>query len=310
MEQTRHIPVLMHEVIDAMQLQPGMTVYDATLGGGGYTREIFQRIMPGGRLISCDQDGQAVERFQKNATDIAEQIDVVHSNYSHIRKILKEREIDAVDVIVADLGLSSDQLDETDRGFSFKNAGPIDMRMDREQSLSALEIVNHYAEKDLADIIFINGDERFSRRIARAICAQRPITTGDVLAQVVSDAMPHAVRKAMKVHPATKTFQALRIAVNDEYGHLKVFLTEGIDMLRSGGKIIVVSFHSGEDRLVKNIFRAYARGCICAHDVPICTCGMTPMVRVLTKKPITPSEEEVRENPRARSARLRVAEKK
>lgn len=292
-----------------MLLHEGMTVFDATLGGGGYTKEIYERIMPGGRLIACDQDQAAIARFRDAEPVLSQNIEIVHSNYSHIRKILQEMEVERVDAIVADLGVSSDQLEETDRGFSFRHGGPIDMRMDQGQSLSALEIVNRYAEEDLVKILFTYGDERFARRIAHAICVQRPIMAGDVLAQIVCDAIPHRMRRTMKVHPATKTFQALRIAVNDEYNHLKIFLTEGIESLRSGGRIAVVSFHSGEDRLVKNTFRTYARGCICAEDVPLCVCGVMPSVHVVTKKPIAPSEAEVQQNPRARSARLRVAEK-
>ncbi len=309
MERTQHVPVMMNEVLDWMDMRPGMTVVDATLGGGGYTKEIYEKIGPCGKLIACDQDQRAIERFTNSYPKLAQKINLVHSNYSQIRKVLQEQDVTEVDVIVADLGLSSDQLHETDRGFSFAQNGPIDMRMDREGSLTASTIVNHYAEEEIAKIIFSYGDEKFARRIARAICAKRPITTGEVLARVVSDALPPAVRRTLKIHPATKTFQALRIAVNDEYRHLQIFLTEGIQVLRSSGRMVVVSFHSGEDRLVKNTFRAHARGCICAEDVPICTCNHVPDVRVLTKKPIYPSEEEIQKNPRARSARLRAVEK-
>lgn len=309
MEQTRHMPVMMTEAVDALQLRKGMTVFDATLGGGGYAKTICDRIMPGGRMIACDRDADAITRFVGNERVMAQQMDIVHSNYSHIRKILKDAHVDRVDAIVADLGLSSDQLDETDRGFSFKHSGPIDMRMDQKQPLSALDIVNHCDPEELARIIYEYGDERFSRRIARAICAKRPIATTDVLAQVISDAIPRQSRRSMKMHPATRTFQSLRIAANDEYGHLKIFLTEGIELLRSGGRIAIVSFHSGEDRLVKNIFRTYARGCICAHDVPLCVCGKKPLLHIITKKPVMPTDGEIIKNPRARSARLRVAQK-
>lgn len=309
MERTQHVPVMMEEILQWMALRPGMTVIDATLGGGGYTKAIFERIGSEGRLIACDQDQKAIDRFREHHADLAEKITIVHSNYSHIRKVLQEQGVMEVDVIVADLGLSSDQMHETDRGFSFAQEGSIDMRMDQRNELDAFTIVNHYSETEIAEIISVYGDERFARRIAHAICAHRPISSGNVLAQRIVDAIPHVARRTMKIHPATKTFQALRIAVNDEYRHLQIFLTEGIEFLRSTGRMGVVSFHSGEDRLVKNTFRVHARGCICADDVPICMCGHVPDVRILTKKPISPTVEEVRQNPRARSARLRVVEK-
>ena len=309
MESSRHVPVMMKEAIDMMDLQPEMIVVDATLGGGSYTQEIYKRIMPGGTLIVCDQDMHAIERFKKHNPEIAKNIHIVHSNYSHIRKILKDHNIDCVDAIVADLGLSSDQIEETDRGFSFTSDVTIDMRMDQDRELSAYNVVNDYEQDELARVIYEYGDERFSRRIANAICRNRPIATGKQLADVVVSSIPAKIRRKSKTHPATKTFQAIRIAVNDEYEHLKVFLTEGIDMLQKDGKFIVVSFHSGEDRLVKNIFRANARGCICSLDMPVCRCEHSPIVSVITKKVVTPSFEEIERNPRARSAKLRAVRK-
>lgn len=296
---------MMNDVLDMAQLQPGMTVMDATLGGGGYTREIYKRIMPGGTLIACDQDMRAIDRFTKNFPDIAQHIHIVHSNYSHIRKIFKDEDIRHVDVIVADLGLSSDQIGESDRGFSFSTDSIIDMRMDQGESVSASDVVNSYTLADLTQIISEYSDERWAYRIARAICEHRPIISTKKLAEVIVSAVPQRVQRTMHIHPATKTFQAIRIAVNDEYAHLKVFLTEGIELLPTSGRFIVVSFHSGEDRLVKNIFRAHARGCVCPVDMPICQCGHVPELRILTKKPLGPSEEEVKKNPRSRSARLR-----
>ncbi len=310
MEKTKHVSVMLGEVIEMMALEQGMTVVDATLGGGGYTREIYKRIMPGGMLVACDQDAQAITRFQEHYPDIVRDIHLVHSNYSHIRTVLKECGIDSVDSIVADLGVSSDQIGETDRGFSFSSDSVIDMRMDQSSDVSAYHIVNELSEKELADVIFTYGDERFSRRIARAVCAKRPITSTKVLAEIVAEAIPAARKRTMKVHPATKTFQAIRIAVNDEYTHLKTFLTEGIDVLQRRGTFVVVSFHSGEDRLVKNIFRAHARGCMCDERLPVCCCGHVPTVDVVTKKAMTPSEEEIAHNPRSRSARLRCVVKK
>jgi 16S rRNA (cytosine1402-N4)-methyltransferase len=309
LEKTQHIPVMTLEAVEMMQLRRGMTVVDATLGGGGYAKMIYEKIGKEGRLIALDQDQKAIDRFIAHNKKLAQKITTVHSNYSHIRKVLQEQGIEKVDAIVADLGVSSDQLNEADRGFSFKHGGLIDMRMDQGSAISALEIVNQYAQEDIAEIIATYGDEKFAQWIARAICASRPLETTEALAKVVGDTIPHSVRRSLKVHPATKTFQALRIAVNDEYRHLQIFLTEGIKVLRDSGRFVVVSFHSGEDRLVKNVFRTHARGCICAEDAPICTCDIVPTVRVVVKKPIVPSEEEVRQNPRARSARLRVVQK-
>lgn len=309
MESTKHISVMQNEAIEFLNLKKGMTVVDATLGGGGYTREIYKSIMPGGTLIACDQDIDAINRFKKDFEVTANNIHIVHSNYSHIRKILKDANIDFVDAIVADLGLSSDQIEKTDRGFSFSDVGLLDMRMDQSADISAYDIVNNSSEEELSQIVFMYGDEKFARRIAHAICQKRPIEDTNVLTEVIVSVIPQSVQQKSKIHPATRTFQAIRIAVNDEFEHLKVFLTEGIEALQKSGRFSIVSFHSGEDRIVKNIFRTNARGCICAPEMPVCRCEHVPQVRVLTKKPLVPSEEEIRDNPRSRSARLRVVEK-
>jgi 16S rRNA (cytosine1402-N4)-methyltransferase len=308
MESTKHISVMQKEAIELLKLRKGMTVVDATLGGGGYTRDIYQKIMPGGMLIAFDVDINAIERFKKDFEDIANNIHIVHSNYSHIRKILKEVGVGRVDAIVADLGLSSDQIQETNRGFSFFDEGRLDMRMNQNDDLSAYDIVNNIKEEELSQILFEYGDEKYAKKIAKAICQTRPISTTKELTQII-EGVVFAPRNGKKIHPATKTFQAIRIAVNSEFEHLKVFLTEGIKVLQSSGRFIVVSFHSGEDRIVKNIFRTNARGCICEPEMPVCRCQHTPSVRVLTKKPLTPSDEESRDNPRSRSARLRAVEK-
>ncbi len=309
MESTKHISVMQKEAIDLLKLREGMTVVDATLGGGGYARNIYKKIMPGGTLIAFDRDIDAIDRFKKNFEEIANNIHLVHSNYSHIRKILKDNNIDKVDAIIADLGLSSDQIQETDRGFSFDDKGLLDMRMDQSADISAYDVINNMSEEDLSQIIFMYGDEKFARRIAHNICVTRPIKTTDELSEIVLGSIPKNVQQKTKIHPATRTFQAIRIAVNDEFENLKIFLTEGIKVLQSSGRFSVVSFHSGEDRIVKNIFRANARGCICEPEMPVCRCEHEPSVQVLTKKPLTPTEEEIRDNPRSRSARLRVVEK-
>ncbi len=310
MKDTVHVPVMMNEAIDLLKLKKGMTVFDATLGGGGYTKEIYERIMPGGILISCDRDIEAIKRFKKKFPKIEKDIYLVHSNYSNIRKILKNFEISYVDAIVADLGLSSDQIEETDRGFSFSDTGLLDMRMDKSSDLNAYNIVNEINQSDLANLIFEYGDEKFSRRIAKGICDNRPIRSTKELTNVIVNSIPMVAQKRIKIHPATRTFQAIRIIVNDEFKHLKIFLTDGINVLQKSGYFSVVSFHSGEDRLVKNIFRLNARGCICDLDMPICRCEHNSLVEIVTKKPMTPSEEEILGNSRSRSAKLRCVKKK
>ena len=309
MTSTKHVSVMRDEVIEMSKLKIGMTVVDATLGGGGYTLEIYKKIMPGGMLIAIDADITAIKQFEKDYPVIAKDIQIVHSNYSHIRKILKSFDIQYVDAIVADLGLSSDQIEETDRGFSFSDKGHLDMRLDQSQELSAMKIVNEYDKKSLIHLLFKYGDEKFARRIADAICNSRPVNSTQELTNIITEAIPIGARRKSKIHPATRTFQAIRIAVNDEFEHLKIFLTEGIKVLQSSGRFSVVSFHSGEDRLVKNIFRTNARGCICAQDLPVCRCEHKPLVKRITKKPITPSDDEIKNNPRSRSAKLRVVEK-
>ncbi|XLQ19832.1 MAG: 16S rRNA (cytosine(1402)-N(4))-methyltransferase RsmH [Candidatus Moraniibacteriota bacterium] len=309
MTETQHKPVLMEEAIELLELKEGMVVFDATLGGGGYAREIYKKIMPGGTLIVCDQDMQAIERFKNSFPDIAEEIKIVHSNYSNIRKILKDFDIDYVDAIVADLGLSSDQMNETDRGFSFMGESKLDMRMDQSLELTAHYVVNEYSKNELSQIIRNYGDEKFANLIAKNICNQRPIVTSGELADIIINSIPNSVKRKQKIHPATKTFQAIRIEVNNEFENLKIFLTDGISVLQKSGYFSVVSFHSGEDKMVKNIFRSNARGCICDPEMPVCRCEHEPSVRVITRKPIKPSEKEISDNPRSRSARLRSVEK-
>jgi 16S rRNA (cytosine1402-N4)-methyltransferase len=310
MKETVHVPVMMKEAIELLQLKKGMTVFDATLGGGGYTLEMYKYIMPGGRLICCDRDKRAIERFKKKFPEIAKNIEIVHLNYSNIRKILKILKISHIDAIVADLGLSSDQIEETDRGFSFSDTGRLDMRMNKSSELTAWHVINEFTQDDLIKLIFEYGDEKFAHKIVKEICAHRPIFSAKDLSNIIVEAIPNNVQRKMKIHPATKTFQAIRIIVNDEFEHLKIFLTDGIELLQRSGYFSVVSFHSGEDRIVKNIFRANARGCICDVDMPVCRCNNKPKVQIITKKPLVPSSEEIHNNPRSRSAKLRCVQKK
>lgn len=307
-EQSVHVPVMMKEAIDALHLQKGMSVIDATLGGGSYTRALHNSVMPGGRVIAIDQDQDAIMRFEKSFPDLADDITLVHKNYSQIRTICQEHGIRDVDAIVADLGISSDQLERAERGFSFLSDGPIDMRMNSTEGVSAQELVNHASREELMRVLRLYGEQQHARKVADAIIGARPLETTGELSQIVAHALAKAYR-GKKIHPATKTFQALRIAVNDEYGHLETFLEDAVALLRRGGFMSVVSFHSGEDRIVKNTFRMMARTCQCPESAPVCTCKATPSVRIVHHKGITPSAEEVAQNPRARSARLRIIEK-
>lgn len=312
MTQTVHIPVMMREALDVLALEKGMTVVDATLGGGGYTRAIHRAVMPGGRVISMDADKEAIERFERDYPEIAQEITIVHSNYVHVREVLKKYNVTHVDAIVADLGLSSDQLESAERGFSFLHDGEIDMRLDAqdEHHDDALTLVNTMSLEDLTKIIYRYGQEEHAKKAAQAIIDARPLTRTGELAQVVDQAIGGFYRrKKSSIHAATKTFQALRIAVNHEYTFLENFLAAGIEVLTSEGRMSVVSFHSGEDRIVKNVFRTFTKGCVCPAEVPLCVCKQTPKVRLLYKKPLQPTDEEVKNNPRSRSAKLRAIQK-
>lgn len=320
MADTRHIPVLLQEAVEALHIHSGATAIDATLGGGGHTREILKRVLPGGKVIAIDADLDALKRFRENAQsdEIVKQaladksLVLAHSNYSSLDEVLAQNGIDLCDAIVADLGFSSDQIEESERGFSFLRSGPLDMRFDWTAKLTAEKIVNAFPVAELTRIFREYGDEREARRIALAIGNFRktqPITTTDELRGIIEQIYPKSKRSKMKIHPATKTFQALRIAVNREYEHLEKFLKQAVEHLRIGGRLAIITFHSGEDGLVKRFFKNQEKGCICPPEFPVCRCGRKPTIKIITKKPIVPSEEQIKENPRARSAKLRVAEK-
>lgn len=330
MEATRHTPVLLQEAVEALHLKRGDTVVDATLGGGGHTQEILRRILPGGRVIAIDADESALGRFREAAqTDETltrvladETLTLVHGNYSALQEMLDREGVGSCDAILADLGFSSDQIEAGERGFSFIASGPLDMRLDRSTQLTAATLVNTLPVEGLSRIIRDYGDESESWRIAQAIEASRqtkPITTTDELREIIEAAYPRGKRHRMKIHPATKTFQALRIAVNREPEHLETFLAAAVERLKTGGHLAVIAFHSGEDTLVKRFFKDKARGCICPPEFPVCSprcclgeagrCDKKPIIRILTKKPIIPSEAELKGNPRARSAKLRIIEK-
>ena len=312
----KHIPVLLDEVLSHLNIKPGDVVVDATLGAGGYASVFAEAVAPGGTLIAIDRDKEAVQAFLERADQAAywglseERTRIIHGNYSNIREILRDGGVDYTGAIAADLGISSDQLDDPDRGLRFDSETSLDMRLDRsEDTPSVRDMVNGWSEERLAEVLFRNADEKHSRKIARKIKERRkesPIATAKELAEIVESAVP---RKGRSIHPATKTFQALRMEVNRELEHVERFLREAIECLCPGGRLAVVSFHSGEDRLVKEVFAEYAKGCVCPPEFPVCRCGRLPSIRKVTGKPIRPSEEEIRKNPRSRSARLRVAEK-
>jgi len=308
---TIHKPVLLKESIEGLNLKEGSVVVDATLGGGGHASEILKMIGKSGKLIAIDQDSEAIANFQKQLPSEVDNVLVAKDNFSNLQNILGGVRILAVDAILADLGYSSIQLEDEKIGMSFLQDAPLDMRLDRSGELKAKQIVNEYSQGELTRIIKNFGEERFASIIAKKIAEQRrlkPIETTGELVAVINEAVPEKFKYG-KIHPATKTFQALRIETNKELEVLEKFVPQAIDALAPGGRLAIISFHSLEDRIVKNIFRENARGCICPADFPICQCGQTAKVRIITKKPIVPTDSEIQENPRSRSAKLRICEK-
>ena len=297
-----HIPVLTGAVVDLLRPVAGGLVVDATFGGGGHTRAVLGAL-PGTRVLALDRDPAA----EANAAGLGDRVRFVSGDFAGLDGILEEEGIDEIDGAVFDLGVSSHQLDVGDRGFSYRRAGPLDMRMGPDAAHRAADIVNGWAEADIAGILRRFGEERYARRIAAAIVAARPVRDTAHLAEVVAGAVPARARDAG--HPARRTFQALRIAVNDELDALRSGLDVALRVLRPGGRVIVISYHSLEDRIVKRRFVAGARGCICPPDLPVCGCGRTAELRLLTRAPVVPAPDEIEANPRARSARLRAVER-
>jgi len=320
-----HKPVLLEEVIENLKLKNGGVVVDATLGGGGHSSAILKTIGFNGILIGIDSDIDAINRFKfpisnfqfPNKSQITNpkfkikgNICLVNSNFANLDKILADLNIKKVNAIIADFGISSDQL-ETERGFSFQKDAPLDMRMNQEGEMTAEKIINNYSEEGLARIFSEYGEEKFAKRIAREIAKQRktkPIKTTFDLVSIIENSIPEKY-KHQRINPATRVFQALRIEANEELEKIKEFIPKAIEVLNSGGRLGVVAFHSGEDRIAKEIFRENARGCICPPNFPICQCGKKPVIKIITKKPILPSAGEMESNPRSRSAKLRIIEK-
>ncbi|MFA6184044.1 MAG: 16S rRNA (cytosine(1402)-N(4))-methyltransferase RsmH [Parcubacteria group bacterium] len=313
---TIHKSVLLEEAISGLNLKEGMTVVDATLGGGGHSIEILKIILPEGRLIAIDRDAEAIKRFKNKIKELKIKIKpqnliLVQNNFSQLNQILRDNAIEKVDAILADFGLSSDQLDNKERGFSFNSKSVLDMRMDKRQEITAQDIVNRYSQESLIKIIRDLGEEKFAFRIVEKIVQARKekeIERTDELVKIISQAIPER-DKRKKIHFATKTFQAIRMEVNQELENINKFLGEAISGLIVGGRLAVISFHSGEDRLVKNIFKEARVNCICPVEFPVCRCKVRAKIKAITKKPTVASKKEIEINPRSRSAKLRIIER-
>lgn len=307
-----HIPVLAQECMEALQPQRGGVYVDCTAGGGGHSFEIARRLGDGDRLICLDRDDDALRACSERLAPFAGRVTLMKSNFSGIGAVLDLLGVEYIDGVMWDLGVSSHQLDEKERGFSYTADAPLDMRMDQSASLRASDVVGSYSEEALTRILRDYGEERFAARIARAICeerAVRPIDSTQKLAELVCRAIPAAARRGEKQHPARRTFQAIRIEVNGELDAIAPSLTEAVRRLRPGGRAAVITFHSLEDRIVKQTFASLSAGCTCPPDFPVCVCGNKPKIRLLNRKPILPSEDELSANPRSHSAKLRCAEK-
>lgn len=306
-----HTSVLLFECIEALNIRDGYTYVDCTTGGGGHSLEIARRMGKNSRLICFDRDKNAIAAAKERLKDYLDQITFVNDNFSSLDKVLKDLGITNLGGVLADLGCSSHQFDVPERGFSYMHDAPLDMRMDTDAPLSAYKVVNEYSENELKRIIYEYGEERFAPRIAAAICRRReisPIVTTAELSDIIKSAIPSAAR-IDGPHPAKRTFQAIRIEVNGELDVISPLIKSAAQNLLPGGRIAVISFHSLEDRPVKQTFKELSRGCTCPRDFPVCVCGNKPIIQEISKKPILPSEEELTNNPRSRSAKLRIAEK-
>lgn len=311
MVQEYHLPVLLNEVIRLFDPKPGQTYVDCTLGGGGHAKAILSRITPGGHLIGIDRDQDALDKVKPEFDEFSGSVSLVRGDFADLEQILKDLGISSVDGVLFDLGVSSHQLDAGERGFSFSVFAPLDMRMDQRQPRTAADLVNQLPEKELADLIYQNSDERWSRRIAKAIVERRqnsPILTTKDLAEIVSSVIPRGAHP-QKIHPATRTFQALRIAVNSEMEQIDRGFAAAVAALKPGGVVSIISYHSLEDRKAKQFLAVAAGRCQCPPGLPACVCGAQQVVKILTKKPVVPTPEEIEANPRSRSAKLRVAQK-
>lgn len=300
-----HLPVLLEETIGSLITDPHGIYVDCTVGGGGHLKLLASRLEPDATIIGLDKDAGVLKKTQESYFQTG--INFVQSDFRYLLQVLEENGISEVDGIMMDLGVSSFQLDDADRGFSFHEDARLDMRMDQQQSLDAWQIVNEFGEQEISQIIFQYGEEKYARRIARAIVLQRQVKSVDTtleLVEIIKSAVP--ARYQREKHPARRTFQALRIRVNGELEALEIVLPQALQALKPGGRLCVITFHSLEDRIVKHFMMDKARGCICPPQLPVCVCNHQPELKIITRKPIEPGEEECLVNPRARSARLRV----
>ena len=305
-----HVSVLLEECIEGLAIKPEGTYVDGTLGGAGHSSRIAA-LLTTGRHIGIDRDPVALKVAAQRLAPWADRVTLVHSNFCEIAKVLEDLNIEGVDGILLDLGVSSPQLDEAERGFSYMVDAPLDMRMNNEDSLSAHTVVNTWSYEELKRILYDYGEERYAPKIAAAICSrreQKPIETTLELVDIIRSAMPSAALRE-KQHPAKRSFQAIRIAVNDELNSVAKVMEDAIPRLNPGGRLAVITFHSLEDRIVKNAMANAAKGCTCPPNFPVCVCGKKPQVKIITRKPIVSGEEELERNPRARSAKLRICEK-
>lgn len=307
-----HTSVLLLETVEGLAIRPEGTYVDGTLGGGGHAFEVCKRLSPEGRFFGIDQDEAAIYAAGERLSSFHDQVTIIRSNYRNMKEELNKRGVTKVDGIVLDLGVSSYQLDTKDRGFSYREDAPLDMRMDQRQTQTARDIVNNYSENELYHMIRDYGEDKFAKNIAKHIVLERmngPIETTYQLSEIIKGAIPMKIRKTGG-HPAKKTFQAIRIELNRELEVLKESLDDMIELLGDGGRLCIITFHSLEDRIVKNSFRKYENPCTCPSDFPVCVCGKIPKGKNVTRKPILPSEEEMEDNPRAKSAKLRIFERR
>ena len=310
MSEFHHVSVLLEECLEALNIKPDGIYVDGTLGGAGHSSRIAERLTIG-RLIGIDRDPVALQAAGKRLEPYQNNITLVHSNFCEIAQVLQSCNVSGVDGILLDLGVSSPQLDDAERGFSYMADAPLDMRMNSQDFLTAKDVVNGWSQEELCRILYDYGEERYAPRIASAICRRREekvIETTLELVDVIRSAMPAAALRE-KQHPAKRSFQAIRIAVNDELGSVEKVMRDAIPLLNPGGRLAVITFHSLEDRIVKNAMAAASKGCTCPPNFPVCVCGKKPQVTVISRKPITASDEELEQNPRSRSAKLRVCEK-
>lgn len=307
----KHITVLLQETVDGLNVKPDGIYVDATLGGGGHAFEVCSRLSNKGRFIGIDQDAAAIEAAGHRLEGFGEKVTIIRSNYRDMKPQLRQKGIDKVDGIILDLGVSSYQLDTAERGFSYRTDAPLDMRMDQRQKMTARDIVNEYSESELYRVIRDYGEDKFAKNIAKHIVAERakePIETTEQLNEIIRHAIPMKIRKSSG-HPSKRTFQAIRIELNHELDVLRDSLDEMIDMLNPGGRICIITFHSLEDRIVKSAFRKNENPCTCPSHFPVCVCGKVSKGKVITRKPILPSAEEMDFNSRSKSAKLRIFER-